>query len=1090
MRALAVFIILLLAIGQITSANIGDTVIKTGGAWVIASQTYIDEELTWEISGDTACWKPSTDLKAKDLNKLDSKIKDKSGKTKTQLAVDLASLDKAPLKDDKGAKIAEMDYSKDGCVELPKDKKTVKAGFGTTTFIYHDIEISLELLSNTDQCLIDCHAEYQVDANDTLTPDMLDTIFKDSFGQDRELPYSIEMEKTFTREETRYSTTYTDCEDENGTITTCEEMEPYTVSIDYQGWAPLEDIESGKIRISGQKSAWEDIDHIPEIAGVSFPEFAWWNSTWLLKAGCNITTGSASSLTNFTGYCRMDTTALISAGKMKPDCSDLRVVDSTETAELDYEIEACNTTATVIWVRLPTTTAGGTDELWIYYNNSAASDAQDPTGTWSAYEGVWHFDDASGNATDSLNKNHLEPKIGGSGTIEYGINSSHGTGMRLKMVGAQTNYARLSKAGVIDLPQGSANFTTIIWMNGTGALAPGSCFFRFGDWAANENVYLNFLLSPQVFRIGGYSINSQTTVDWAPSSAWQFFALNSSVGTNISIWTNGSLGGTWKADVANLQADYMDVAGNSEAATDRTNMSITELRIMNGSASADWITATYAQTYVMGAEESGTGLPPSISNETIGPSPAYTTNDIYCSLYASDDDSALLNITALWFKDGVNVLNGSLLDQTANQTFNFSLLSGNTTQGETWYCDFIVGDGTANTTSNTTNLTISNHIPYLTQPALSPLSPFYDEDIECSFTVYDEDLDALTAIVYWLKDDLLQNDLNMTQPATNGSVVIKTLAYGNISVGDRWRCNASVSDGFDSNDSLSDEATVKNHTWPTVIQVTPLGGAVTNSASNVFTFRCEDSETASLTGSLLLDGGVVSTTTCANDSNCQITYATVQQCNIHTWQARCEDGNGRINTSSALNLDYQPVPVLSGFVNASEIDYDDSISFISTAGCQPHTAYLAMNETNHSMVCASGVCSYTNSSRDAFVNYSVYGLMRSYAGIWYQSGYYMFISLNESYSPIEIKNTLNITSNYTIDDYITFNTEFVTDWGQYILGILVLAVAFVLGNNYVMIFLSSGIGLVFLSFIFGGTLLLSGGILLIVVALIIKYAGE
>jgi hypothetical protein len=101
--------------------------------------------------------------------------------------------------------------------------------------------------------------------------------------------------------------------------------------------------------------------------------------------------------------------------KVKSGGSDLRFIDSDNTTELNYEIESWNSAGySYVWVNVTEITASSsTDFIWLYYNNSVASDNQNPTSVWDHnYVGVWHLDEeesGTGNIdlyNDSTSKNN------------------------------------------------------------------------------------------------------------------------------------------------------------------------------------------------------------------------------------------------------------------------------------------------------------------------------------------------------------------------------------------------------------------------------------------------------------------------------------------------------------------------------------------------------------------------------------------------------------------------------------------------------------------------------------------------------------
>jgi len=72
----------------------------------------------------------------------------------------------------------------------------------------------------------------------------------------------------------------------------------------------------------------------------------------------------------------LNTASLVSAGKMRSDCGDLRVTDSDGATFLPYWIEegTCNTSSTRVWVRVPSVPSGS-KVLYVYYGNSGVQSA-------------------------------------------------------------------------------------------------------------------------------------------------------------------------------------------------------------------------------------------------------------------------------------------------------------------------------------------------------------------------------------------------------------------------------------------------------------------------------------------------------------------------------------------------------------------------------------------------------------------------------------------------------------------------------------------------------------------------------------------
>ncbi|MFH7859787.1 MAG: DUF2341 domain-containing protein, partial [Candidatus Aenigmatarchaeota archaeon] len=83
---------------------------------------------------------------------------------------------------------------------------------------------------------------------------------------------------------------------------------------------------------------------------------------------------SAVSLTDYQTLITLDTQSLISEGKMKNDCSDLRITDSNGKTLLNFWLEpqTCNTGNTRIWVKIPEIKENSTKTIIAYYGKNDA----------------------------------------------------------------------------------------------------------------------------------------------------------------------------------------------------------------------------------------------------------------------------------------------------------------------------------------------------------------------------------------------------------------------------------------------------------------------------------------------------------------------------------------------------------------------------------------------------------------------------------------------------------------------------------------------------------------------------------------------
>jgi hypothetical protein len=151
----------------------------------------------------------------------------------------------------------------------------------------------------------------------------------------------------------------------------------------------------------------------------------------------NITIDNSSNANNLTDYqvlITLDTATLISAGKMRSDCGDIRFYDRTNN--LNYWIEGgINTTSTKIWVKIPSIPASSTKVIQMYYGNPNLTSVSNGDNTFL------FFDDFSGSSLDA-NK-WILTRLYGSGTYTATVANGY-----VEIYGASsTTAAIVSKFG-------------------------------------------------------------------------------------------------------------------------------------------------------------------------------------------------------------------------------------------------------------------------------------------------------------------------------------------------------------------------------------------------------------------------------------------------------------------------------------------------------------------------------------------------------------------------------------------------------------------------------------------------------------------
>jgi len=164
------------------------------------------------------------------------------------------------------------------------------------------------------------------------------------------------------------------------------------------------------------------IDHteIGQMSGKYERGEPWWSILWSYRRFVNVS--SNKSLSDYQISAILDTQSLISAGKMRNDCGDLRVIDSDDVTQLPFWIENCNSTGTKIWIKVPHIPTGN-KTIYIYYGNPSASSESNISETFiriiEGLQASWHFDEGSGITADDTSGNDND------GTV-YGANWTSG----------------------------------------------------------------------------------------------------------------------------------------------------------------------------------------------------------------------------------------------------------------------------------------------------------------------------------------------------------------------------------------------------------------------------------------------------------------------------------------------------------------------------------------------------------------------------------------------------------------------------------------------------------------------------------------
>jgi len=249
---------------------------------------------------------------------------------------------------------------------------------------------------------------------------------------------------------------------------------------------------------------------------------------------------------------------------------------------LDYEIEEWNggSSNSIVWVEVGSIWSSVDTQLYLYYNNTAATDEQDITGTWdSSFICVQHLNESSGHHLDSTSNNN-------DSTDTTVVKQGNATGMADgcdDFESGNTDYVRQPTVGDLN------TFTIECWINPESLSANIEFIGKSSEFDGiiytNGSTYFGM-------DAGGTCIGDAGDVD---TGAWYYFVATSD-GTDIHAILGNTTSGTVLGEgsgaaTANLDSDYH--IGNRMGAAVHFDGLIDEVRISNVERSDSYINATY-----------------------------------------------------------------------------------------------------------------------------------------------------------------------------------------------------------------------------------------------------------------------------------------------------------------------------------------------------------------------------------------------------------------------------------------------------------------------------------------------------------------
>ncbi len=324
----------------------------------------------------------------------------------------------------------------------------------------------------------------------------------------------------------------------------------------------------------------------------------WYDTDWQYRQKITIDSAHVGEdLTDFTVLLTEDNMSAAFWADVKVDGSDILLTSSDSLTKFSRELVSIDTVAheMELHVKLSDIDSVNDTNFYLYFGNAAAAEVNDAA-TWNAdYAGVWHLNEAAGNAVDATGNGNSGTMVNGTA---QGIAGAIGKGVDLDGTNDYIN-ATLAK----------------------GATATFS-FWATWDGGVNDMLFLagNYGSGPDLFFVpGGNAISwntwngSSNSFGGIPADAadgnFHHYELVVAPGVgNTALYYDGALLGTATYRDASA-TNVFQIGGGDPNYT--WGGAIDEVRVTNAAFSADWIAAEYANQsdpstfYSVGAVQSG-----------------------------------------------------------------------------------------------------------------------------------------------------------------------------------------------------------------------------------------------------------------------------------------------------------------------------------------------------------------------------------------------------------------------------------------------------------------------------------------------------
>ncbi len=377
--------------------------------------------------------------------------------------------------------------------------------------------------------------------------------------------------------------------------------------------------------IIGSLFLFSMIGFITVMLNIKPVQAAWFDNNWSYREGIIVTNSTGATVSNIQKSFALNTSTLISAGKLQSNCQDLRFTNEGGK-NLSYYIDSgCNTTSTKVWVMIDSLQAG-TNNIYMYYGNPSAKAGSTTQGFDNVVGllGYWTLNDGSG--TSAIDSTAYADNGSWSGTTSWGtgVYSSdatfNGTNAYLSMGNVSTlAFDKTNTFSLTAWIKTSSSAQQIIYSKAltTNNVWPGIFFLVTTSGTVNLNL-------TNTYSSNELSVNTTGTVN---NGSWHYVVATyngNSSPSGISIYIDGVAQSTTTQfntlSGSVLTTGPVQISGyNSWTGDSLFNGQIDDVHVYNNVRTPQQVALDYKNTYAI--QTAGDNITYSLQSEEVGTAP-------------------------------------------------------------------------------------------------------------------------------------------------------------------------------------------------------------------------------------------------------------------------------------------------------------------------------------------------------------------------------------------------------------------------------------------------------------------------------------